>query len=108
MNQLTTFYEIYDKRALYEPLATLPLLDRDRDIKNAKASARLWGGVVMKIQARILKPFPLEREIVVAQVVFIHTPRPVRQEPRDRITIKELKGQLRRHKHPHLRRKPRR
>jgi hypothetical protein len=104
---LVTLYEVYDKRALYEPLATLPLLDRDRDVKKALASARAWGGLIMKISARITQAYPLKRDIITAQVHFIHTPRPDPPEPRDRITIKELKGQIRRHKHPHLRKKPR-
>lgn len=103
----TTFYEVYDKRSLHEPLSSLPLLDRDRDIKKAKASARAWGGVVHKIQAIVHVVHPMERTILFSQVVFVHTPRPDPPEPRDRITLKELKGQIRRHKHPHLRRKPR-
>jgi len=93
---LTTFYEVYPKRALHEPLETLPLLDRDRDIKKAKASARAWGGVVMKIQAEVLVVHPLQRRIVASQVIFVHTPRPGKPDPFDLIGLKELKGKLRR------------
>lgn len=104
---MTTFYEVYEKRAIYEPLETLPLLDRDRDVKKALASARAWGGVVFRVWAHVLAVRPrVVRQVVAVQLLFVHTPRPTRAEPRDRITIKELKGQLRRHAHPHLRRKP--
>lgn len=103
-----TFYEVYEKRSLYEPLETLPVLDRDRDVKKALASARAWGGVVFKVWATVREVRPrLRRDIVAVELVFVHTARPTPLEPRDRITIKELKGQLRRHQHPHLHRKPR-
>lgn len=102
------FYEVYDKRALYEPLSSLPLLDRDRDIKKAKASARAWGGVVLKIQAHVHAVHPMQRTILVSQVIFIHTARPGPPEPRDRITIKELKGRLRQAVHRNLYKKRRR
>jgi hypothetical protein len=105
---IVTLYEVYDKRALLDPLDTLPLLDRDRDVKEAMASARAWGGVVMKISARITQAYPLKRDIITAQVLFVHTPRPTRAEPRDRITFKDLRGRIRQANHRNLYKKGRR
>lgn len=94
-NNLVTLYEVYDLRSLHEPLATLPILDRDRDIKVAKQSARDWGGVVFKCQARILQRYPMIRELLVTQMVFVCLPKPSPPEPRDQISLKDLKGKLR-------------
>jgi hypothetical protein len=91
----TTLYEVYDKRALHQPIDGLPLLDRDRDVKKALRSAREWGGVVARIKARILQPYPLLREVITVEIIFVHTPRPAKPEPRDKITIRQLRGKLR-------------
>jgi hypothetical protein len=93
--KLVTFYEVYDKRALHQALATLPLLDRDRDVKKAKTSARAWGGIVVRVKAEILQAYPLVRRIVTHQVIFVHTPRPDKLDARDHITLRQLKGKLR-------------
>lgn len=99
MDTLTTFYEVYDKRALHEPLSTLPLLDRDTNILKAQCSARVWGGVVVRVEARVLAVHPLQRTVLASEVVFIHSPKPPRLDRRDRISIRELRGQIRRFKH---------
>jgi hypothetical protein len=94
---VTSFYEIYDKRSLHEPLSSLPLLDRDRDIKVAKQSARDWGGCVFRVQAQVLAVRPrLSRAIVAAQLLFTAAePYAPLNEPCDLIGLKELKGKLR-------------
>lgn len=92
---MTILYEVYDKRAILHGIDGLVLLDRDTDQNRAKKSARAWGGVVMKVTARILNRYPLQREVIHAELFFIHTPRPPKLEDSDQITMKALKGKLR-------------
>lgn len=91
----TTLFEVYPKRALHEPIDTLVLLDRDTSLKKARASARKWGGVVLKIRATILTKNPLTREVITQEVVFIHKPKKPASDDRDQITRKQLMGKLR-------------
>jgi len=88
-------FEVYPKRALHEPIDTLVLLDRDTSLKKARASARQWGGVVLKIRAKILTKNPLTREVITQEVVFVHKPRKPVSDERDQITRKQLMGKLR-------------
>lgn len=93
--KIATMFEVYPKRAIHEPIDTLVLLDRDTSLKKARASARKWGGCVLKIRARILTRQPLTREVVSQQVVFVHKPRKPASDDRDQITRKQLMGKLR-------------
>lgn len=90
-----TLFEVYPKRALHEPIDTLVLLDRDTSLKKARASARKWGGVVLKIRATILTKSPLTRDVITQEVVFIHKPKKPASDDRDQITRKQLMGKLR-------------
>jgi hypothetical protein len=87
-------YEVYSKRAILEPIDTLVILDRDTWKIRAIKSARKWGGVVVKIEAEILTRHPLTRRVLKSEIVFIHRPKQRNQE-RDQITLKTLKGKLR-------------
>lgn len=91
----TTLFEVYSKRAIHEPIANLVVLDRDTSLKKARASARTWGGCVVKVQAQILSRNPFTREILASEVVWVHKPRKPRNEARDEITHKQLMGKLR-------------
>lgn len=95
MNKTATLYEVYPKRALHEPIDTLPLMDRDTVKKKAVASARKWGGVVVQVRARILKRHPLVREVISSEIVFVHKPKRTGNDERDKITRKQLMGKLR-------------
>jgi len=88
-------FEVYSKRAIHEPIADLVLLDRDRSLKKARASARTWGGCVVKVQARIVSRNPFTREILASEVVWVHKPRKRPNQARDEITYKQLMGKLR-------------
>jgi hypothetical protein len=92
---MTTLFEVYPKRALHEPLADLVLLDRDTSLKKARASARQWGGCVVKIQARVVSRNPFTREIVAQEVVWVHKPRKPASQARDQITRRQLIGKIR-------------
>jgi hypothetical protein len=90
-----TLFEVYTKRAIHEPIEDLIILDRDTSLKKARASARTWGGCVVKVHARILSRNPLTREILASEVVWVHKPRKPASEARDQITRKQLIGKLR-------------
>ena len=90
---LTSFYEVYDKRSLFEPLSSLPLLDRDRDIKVAMNSARIWGGCVFRVQAHVLEVRPrLRRTVVAAELIFQAPEHFGPPEAGDHITVNKLRG----------------
>lgn len=90
-----TLFEVYSKRAIHEPIADLVLLDRDTSLKKARASARTWGGCVVKVQARIVSRNPFTREVLATEVVWVHKPRKRANDARDQITYKQLMGKLR-------------
>lgn len=92
---MTILFEVYPKRALHEPIADLVLLDRDTSLKKARASARTWGGCVVKVQARIVSRNPFTREVVASEVVWVHKPRKPASQARDQITRKQLIGKIR-------------
>lgn len=92
---MTILFEVYTKRAIHEPIADLVLLDRDTSLKKARASARQWGGCVVKVQARILSRNPFTREILASEIVWIHKPRKGANQARDEITHKQLMGKIR-------------
>jgi hypothetical protein len=88
-------FEVYPKRALHEPIADLVLLDRDTSLKKARASARQWGGCVVKVKAVIISRNPFQRQVLTSEVVWVHKPRKPASEARDQITRKQLIGKLR-------------
>lgn len=88
-------FEVYSKRAIHEPITGLVLLDRDTSLKKARASARTWGGCVVKVKARILSRNPFTREVLTSEVVWVHKPRKRANDARDQITYKQLMGKLR-------------
>lgn len=90
-----TLFEVYPKRALHEPITDLVILDRDTSLKKARASARTWGGCVVKVQAQILSRNPFTREILTSEVVWVHKPRKTSNKARDEITHKQLMGKIR-------------
>lgn len=92
---MTILYEVYDKRALHQSIDTLVILDRDRDQLKAMKSARAWGGCVVKVTARILQLYPLQREVLSTEIFFVHKPRQKAMTASDTISIRELKGKLR-------------
>jgi hypothetical protein len=87
-----TFFEVYPKRALVEPIDGLPLMDRNDTLHPAKISARAWGGVVVRVEADVVSRWPLVRRILTAEVIWVHKP-----APRKRPIIKHrtLMGKLR-------------
>lgn len=88
------FYEVYSKRAIQEPISSLVTLDRFTARKKAIPSARLWGGVVVKVEAEVVQRHPLIRKAIATKIVFIH--RPIwRRQSRDDITHKILMGRIR-------------
>lgn len=95
MKQEVIIYEVFCKRAIHEPIDTLVVLDRDRSRKKAVKSARAWGGVVVRIRARIIQCQPMIREVLDSELVFVHKPRKPANEDRDKITRKQLMGKLR-------------
>lgn len=88
-------YEVYSKRALHEPIAGLIVLDRDRSLKKAKISARAWGGCVVRVEAEILTKWPLTREVITSEVVWVHKPRKTPNPKRGQMTHRQLMGKLR-------------
>lgn len=93
---LTTFYEVYSKRSLYEPLSSLPLLDRDRDIKVARNSARAWGGCVWRVQCHVLEVRPrLRRDVVAAELIFQAPEHFGPPGAGDHLTVNKLRGLFR-------------
>lgn len=88
------FFEVYTKQAIHEPITGLVLLDRETGLKKAKGSARAWGGVVVKVWARVTRTKPLEREILKAEIVFVHRPVRKANDERDKMTRKILMGKI--------------
>lgn len=95
MSETVTFYEIYSKRALHEPIAELVVLDRDRSLKKARASARAWGACVVRVEAEVLRKFPLVRRVVRSEVIWVHKPRKQANQDRNVITRRQLMGKIR-------------
>lgn len=91
-----TLFEVYGKRALYNPIAGLVMLDRDTSKRKAEKSARTWGGCVVEVTCTITKWYPLARTVIASKVVYVHRPRDKQREPGDDITRKQLMGKLRR------------
>lgn len=92
-------YEVYEKRLLLDGLAGLPVLDRDTNLKRAKASARAWGGVVVRAECVIRRrKHPMVREILAWTLVYVAPARPERRpDPTGGLTLRRLKGKLQRH-----------
>lgn len=93
--ETVTFFEVYSKRAIHEPISQLVVLDRDRSRKKAVISARSWGACVVRVEARILKKYPLTREVVRWEVIWVHKPRRPGNQGRDVMTRRQLMGKLR-------------
>lgn len=89
-----TLYEIYPKRALQEPFATLVMMDRCRTKKKAVKSARAWGGVVIKIEAEILTKYPLTRRVISSRIIFVHNPARKAGHERERMSRKVVMGKI--------------
>lgn len=99
VNRPTILYEVYERRLLVDGLAGLPLLDRDTNLKRAKASARAWGGVVVRAECRVLRrKHPMVREILAWTLAYVAPPRrEPRPDPVKGLTLRRLKGQIQRH-----------
>lgn len=96
--ETVVLYEVYPKRALQEPISGLVILDRTTAIQKAKTSARRWGGVVARVEARIVSKYPMVRVILKSEIVFVHKPRKASNQQRDQITRKQLMGKIRQNK----------
>lgn len=82
-------YEVYDKRALHEDRAGLPLLDRTTRLKRARKMANAWGGVVLRLTTDA-------EGATTVEVVHVHqaTPPSARQRDEDVVTLSELRRKL--------------
>lgn len=78
-------YEVYEKRALYEPYQSLPLLDRTPIKRRAVESANAWGGLVLKQRLE-------EGKVVASEVVHIHKVK--EQDELDVVTLRDLLKRL--------------
>lgn len=70
----TTLYEVYPKRAIHEPITDLVMMDRGNNKKKMIVSARKWGAVVVKVECKILTKYPLTRDVISTEIVFVHKP----------------------------------
>lgn len=95
MPDTVTLFEVYPKRAIHEPIAGLPILDRETGLKKARMSARKWGACVVRVEAVILTKYPLTRQVVTSAVVWVHKPRKPANADRDAMTRRQLMGKLR-------------
>lgn len=83
-----TIYEVYDKRALHEDRAGLPLLDRTTRLKRARKMANAWGGVVLRLTTDA-------EGATTVEVVHVHQARPsTRPHQKDDVTLRELRRSL--------------
>lgn len=97
-SQFAVLYEVYEKRLLLDGLAGLPLLDRETSLKRARASARAWGGVVVRVEANVHRPRPMVRTILAFRVVYVAPPARQRgPDPTAGLTLRQLKGKLQVH-----------
>jgi hypothetical protein len=99
IRQPTILYEVYDKRLLHQPhLGDLPVLDRDTNVKRARASARAWGGVVVRAECRVLRTrHPMVREILAWTLVYVAPPKRLPQGPVGGVTLRALRGKFHLH-----------
>ncbi len=97
--RLRVLYEVYEKRLLIDGIAGLPLLDRDTNLERARASARAWGGLVVRAECRVLRErHPMLREIITFSVVYVAPPARQRgPDPTAGLTLRQLKGKLQVH-----------
>lgn len=87
-------FEVYDKRALHEPITGLVKLDYDTSIRKAERSATRWGGVVVKVTAIVRQRWPIAREVIATEVVWVHSPLPAKRDPTGGLGLKQLKSKL--------------
>jgi hypothetical protein len=92
--KLTILYEEYDRRVLIDGMDGLPLLDRDTNNQKARTSARQWGGVVIKIECRIITWRPMNREIVRQSTYYIAPDRTDPPDPFNDMTWRDLHRKL--------------
>jgi hypothetical protein len=83
-------YEVYPKRALMD----LVIMDRCWNKKKAIASARSWGALVIRIEAEILRKYPLTRRVISSKIIFVHNPARKAGHDRERVTRKHVMGKL--------------
>lgn len=88
-----TLYEVYGPGAASGEFAGLPLLDVRCQLREAIAAANAWGGVVVRLEARVLSRWPWRREVLASRVVFAYRPPRVRKE-RKPLTVRLLRGKL--------------
>jgi hypothetical protein len=89
-------FEVYDKRALTEPIEGLPMLDQDPIQRKMRDSARRWGGCLVEVTCTITSERPLVRTIISSRVIWVHTPKGKAPSAQDRISHKKLMGKIRR------------
>jgi hypothetical protein len=70
-NKPDIIFEVYPKRALHEPFETLPLLDRDTSAYKAQKIAKRWGALVIRMEVNIISKYPMVREVLKWEVVFV-------------------------------------
>jgi hypothetical protein len=101
--QLTTFYEVYERRALIEGTDGLPLLDRDTNNQKARVTAREWGGVVYKIECHVITWKPLNYEIVRKYLYYTAPDRTDPPDPFGGLDHRALRRNMNQHGRPRSR-----
>jgi hypothetical protein len=95
--QLTTLYEVYERRSELEGIDGLPLLDRTTNMHAAERTAREWGGVVFRLECRIITWRPMQREVVRMKIVYRSPQRGTFPDPTAGLTLRDLRGKLGKH-----------
>lgn len=91
----TVLYEVYDNRAVLQPIDGLVLLDRRTRFDEARKAAIMWAGCVVKVKCVILTRRPLTRRVISTEVVYIFRTKLTGDDPTGGLTIKLLRGKLR-------------
>lgn len=102
------FYEVYDNRAILEPIDNLPLLDRCTNRHRGIESATEWVGSCVRVECIIHGENPLVRTITSTKLIYFFRPAEPEDAAVDRINIRTLRGRWTKFLGPAKRRFPRR
>lgn len=94
--KIKIFYEVYDNRALLEPINALPMLDQDTNREHAKRSAREWCGCVIRVKRRFSTTDPPAGTILETSVEFFKRPAPPDDSDFDKVTVRNINGAINR------------
>lgn len=102
------FYEVYDNRAILEPIDDLVLLDRDTNKLHAIEAAKEWAGCVIRVECLVFSADLHDRRILSTQLIYFFRPAEPDDSPSDLVHGRDIRGQITRYMGPDTTRRKRR